>query len=82
MTEATIMNGEKVVVANGPECLRCGLDTFDDWWHDRTMKPGAGMIDVVGRLKCHGCGLFFHVERDVNGYVRSSVKASAKGEGQ
>lgn len=60
-------------ISTGPVCPFCALDTFDDWWHDRTMKAGFGLSAVEGRLKCHGCGKFFKVRKDHDGCVTSSA---------
>jgi len=75
-----VLNGQKVIVSIGPVCPNCCLDTFDDWWHDPTMKRGVGMIEFEGRLRCHGCGRFFSVAADLNGHVRSAAKVSVQGE--
>ncbi len=70
----------EVRVARGPICPHCDLDTFDDWWNDPSMKPGVGLVHFQGRIKCHGCGKFFRVEKHRDGVVVSEKgRAALKG---
>jgi len=66
----------------GPVCPCCGEDGFDDWWHEKTIKPSMAplVVSLEGSLKCHGCGKFFRVEKYVDGEVHCSVKRSVRQE--
>ena len=57
-------------------------DGFDDWWHEKTIKPSMAplVVSLEGSLKCHGCGKFFRVEKYVDGEVHCSVKRSVRQE--
>lgn len=58
-------------IDSGPKCPKCGLDTFDDWHHEKGLKQLGSAL--TGRLKCHGCGRFFHIHRYSDGEVHSSM---------
>jgi len=70
--------GYEVRVRPGPVCPSCDLDTFDDWWHDPSFKRGVGLVDIQGRIKCHGCGKFFSVERHHDGVCVSRIGKPGK----
>lgn len=57
----------------GPECPCCGLDTFDDWHHEKGLKEGFYPVQITGRLKCHGCGKFFHIDHYHDGATHCSA---------
>jgi hypothetical protein len=61
----------KIAIAHGPECPNCGEDGFDDWWHDKTTKTGHRPVSLEARLRCHGCGRFFHVTQYGDGETHS-----------
>lgn len=67
------MSELQIAIARNPECPSCHLDTFDDWWLDRTMKHGTYPVSIKGRLKCHGCGKFFSITKYSDGEVHSCM---------
>lgn len=75
MTVARAMGGRelKLAIGKGPICPHCGLDTFDDWWHEKTIGNGIGAVQIEGRLKCHGCGKMFRVEKYYDGACHSTA---------
>lgn len=69
----------KVRIAPGPCCPNCGLDTFDDWH----LTPGLTGIGgtISGRLRCHGCGRFFRIDRYPDGVTHSTSGFRARSSG-
>lgn len=63
----------KLAIACGPKCPHCDLDTFDDWHHERTLRPGFLLVAITGSIKCHGCGRFFHIDHYADGQTHSTA---------
>lgn len=61
---------------HGPVCPCCGAHGFDDWWHEKTIKPSAAplLVDLQGSLKCHSCGKFFSITKYQDGEIHCSVE--------
>lgn len=65
----------RIAIADGPQCPRCRESGFDDWWHDRTVRPGDGLVvSLRGSLRCHGCGRYFGVTSYVDGKTHSVMR--------
>ena len=61
----------KLEIGCGPICPHCRLDTFDDWHHERTLKPFC--LGIKGRFKCHGCGKSFSFKQYLDGECHSAA---------
>lgn len=61
----------EIAIAAGPKCPRCQCDTFDDWWHDPRFQSFGGCL--IGRIKCHSCGIFFKVTQYPDGECHSTI---------
>jgi hypothetical protein len=66
-----LARGLKLAIARGPCCPFCRWDGFDDWHLERTLRP-VGLV-LAGRLRCHACGKFFHIDRYPDGEVHSTA---------
>lgn len=75
--DASSTAGElKIAISKyGPKCPHCAGEGFDDWWHERGLKAGDGIVRIEGRLKCHGCGKFFRVRQYHDGECHSEARS-------
>lgn len=68
----------KLKIGPGPECPHCGCSEFDDWFHEKTLRSGVLLVKLAGRLKCHGCGKFFHVTQYFDGQCHCTACSRRK----
>lgn len=61
----------EIAIAAGPECPRCHCDTFDDWRHDPSFRSFG--LCLMGRIKCHSCGIYFKVTQYPDGECHSTI---------
>lgn len=68
------MSDLKIAISRyGPECPCCGGTGFDDWHLTPGLKRGVSIVAITGRLQCHSCGKFFHVDHYHDGETHCSV---------
>lgn len=70
----------KIAIANYVKCPNCAEHRFDDWHLEKTLCEGTGMVKIEGRMRCHGCGQFFHLTQydDVFHCVQDGKKPKVK----